>query len=243
MLASIITILKKEFGTLIYTPLGWIVTVAYIILSMTATLYSGNYFNTCQPNISLFFQTQPEIFLLIIPAISINIWSAEKRSGTIELLLSQPVGFTSIVLGKFFALWLFCMLMLLPCVGLWITTGLLSNISSSMLIINILAYALAAGAFCALSLSFSFLASGTVSAFIIALIACIFIKMINFSWILELFKASGETFIRAGQSINFDYHFNSLLSGRLSFDNVCYFITIMVFSLWFNIAALATGRR
>ena len=243
MSMPMIVILKKELSSIAYNPLGWIVMITYIILSMISTLYGSNYFNNCNQNILIFFQAQPEIFLLIIPAIGINIWSAEKKGRTLELLLSQPISFQAMVLGKFFAFWIFCLLMLLPCIGLWITTGLLTNISLSMITINILAYTLAAGAFCALSLSVSFLASGTVAAFILALIACIFIKIINFTWIFELLNISGEIFTKVGQSLNFDYHFNSLLFGRLGFDNISYFITIIIFSLWFNINALAAGRR
>ena len=102
---------------------------------------------------------------------------------------------------------------------------------------------LTAGAFIALASVVSFPASGTVSAFILSLVACIVVKMINFEWLWKLSNVSGEIFMRSGQALNFDYHFQNFMTGRLSAGDIVYFLGIIAFSLWFNTAALAVGRR
>ena len=241
--SAILTIFKKEFIGLLRSPFGWIMACVYALLSLSAAFYGGNYLGTCVEGNTQFFQTQPEILPLAVPALAVTFWANEKRRGTFEFLISQPVAFSAIVIGKFLSAWSFYVLLLFLVSGLWISASFLVPVSTSLVAAGIVGCILTAGAFIALASAVSFPASGTVSAFILSLVACIVVKMINFEWLWKLSNVSGEIFMRSGQALNFDYHFQNFMTGRLSAGDIVYFLGIIAFSLWFNTAALAVGRR
>ena len=105
-------ILEKEFYAYFRTSLGHFIIGVYLLLSMLSAFYGGYFFEVNNNALPSFFMFQPDVFALIVPAITMKLWADEYKSGTIELLLTQPVNAFTLVLGKFFAAWLFCTLLL-----------------------------------------------------------------------------------------------------------------------------------
>ena len=104
---TIITILKRELSGYFYTPVAYVFITIFLLLSGLFTFYLGNFFEIGQANLGSFFEWHPWLYLFLIPAITMRLWAEENRSGTIELLTTLPIKPFYIVLGKFFAAWIF----------------------------------------------------------------------------------------------------------------------------------------
>ena len=105
-------VMQKEFAGYFRTPTAYIIIAVYLVLSMFATFYSAYFFAYDNSGLISFFTYQPEIFVVLMPAATMRLWADERRSGTIEFLLTQPVDYTAVVLGKFMAAAAFGLLML-----------------------------------------------------------------------------------------------------------------------------------
>ena len=87
----IISIIKRELISYFSTPVAYVFIAIYLLLSGLFTFYLGQFFEIGQANLSSFFEWHPWLYLFLIPAISMRLWAEEKRSGTIELLITLPV--------------------------------------------------------------------------------------------------------------------------------------------------------
>lgn len=239
---EIITILKKDFTSFFYSRLAYFMIAIYLILSMITTFWSGGYFQIDNSSLSSFFIYQPEIFILIIPALSMRLWADERRYGTIELLLTQPVHPLSIVLGKFFSACFFCLLLLFLTVPLWVTTAYFIETDNFHITINYIGCLLAIGFLCSISCCISSFCNGPISAYIMAIFFCAMVKQTNFDYFIKPFGYTGELAQKITQSLNFDAHYYHILQGQLGLDNVMFFCISIVIFLWFNVIAIDYKR-
>ena len=240
--AEIITILKKDFISLFYSRQAYFLIVIYLVLSMVATFFGGGYFQIDNTSLSSFFIYQPELFMIITPALAMRLWADERRYGTLELLLTQPVRPLSVVLGKFFAAWSFCLLLLVLTFPLWKTTSFYIKTDDFHITINYVGCLLVAGFFCGISCCISSFCSGLISAYILSVFFCVVIKQMNFDYLFKQFGISGDILQKIAQSINFDTHYYHILQGQLGINNIMFFgVSIIVF-LWFNTIAVDYKR-
>ena len=119
MFQAFIQILRKEFFSFFKTGLAYFVIGGYLLLSMLTTFYLGAFFNVDNSRLFSFFYFQSDIFTLLIPALTMRLWAEENKSGTAEFLLTQPLSYGSIILGKFCAAWIFCGLLLVLSMLFW----------------------------------------------------------------------------------------------------------------------------
>ena len=117
---------SKEFQTLFCSMSAYVIIAAYYIFSMFSTFYIGDYFLRESEIMNAFFSLQPIMLTLIIPAITMRLWAEESKSGTLELLLTQPISFSKLVLAKFGAALLFFVLLIVSTVFLFWISSLLS---------------------------------------------------------------------------------------------------------------------
>lgn len=116
MLYQAYVIFSKEFGGYFRSRLAYFLIGAYAFISMFAAFYMGAFFDLNNMELYSFFYFQGDVFALLVPALTMRLWAEERRSGTMELLLTQPVSYTAVVLGKFLSAWVFCLLLLLATV-------------------------------------------------------------------------------------------------------------------------------
>lgn len=235
-------IFVKEFGSFFRSRLAWFLLAIYVVLSMVTTFYSGYYFDLSDNRLYSFFYFQPEIFTLLLPALAMKVWADERRYGTMELLLSQPVSYPAVIIGKFLAVWAFAGLMLLFTLPLWYSTGQLIALDNYGIWWNYIFAFVAAGALAAVCCLTAAFFSSPVSAYLGALTVCLLIKMANFDTLLTKAKVSNELLIRMSQSLNFDRHYFNLISGRLTWSDGVYYLGIIIFALWMNVSAVEYKR-
>ena len=144
-----LTIFRREFGSYFATPLAAVFIVMFLLLAGAFSFFLGDFFETGQADLQVFFRFHPWLYLLLVPAVAMGLWAEERKSGTLELLLTQPVTLWQAVLGKFFAAWTFVGLALALTFPIWITVNWLGDPDNGVILASYLGSLLMAGAFLA----------------------------------------------------------------------------------------------
>jgi ABC-2 type transport system permease protein len=105
--------MRRELSGYFSTPVAWVFIVIFLVMAGVFTFYIGSFYERGMADLAPFFQFHPWLYLFLVPAIAMRLWAEERRSGTIELLLTLPLTTGQVVLGKFLAAWLFLGLSLL----------------------------------------------------------------------------------------------------------------------------------
>ena len=118
-------ITKRELAAYFSTPLAYVFIVTFLAGAGAVTFFMGDFFGRRQADLQSFFSFHPWLFLVLIPAVGMRLWAEERKTGTIELLMTLPVTTGEAVVGKFLAAWLFCGIALLLTFPMWITVNVL----------------------------------------------------------------------------------------------------------------------
>ena len=203
------------------------------------TFYLGGFYERGQADLDPFFTFQPWLYLFLIPAISMRLWAEERKSGSIELLMTQPVTLWQAVLGKFLAAWLFTALALALTFPLWITVNYLGNPDNGAILAAYLGSLLLAGGFLAIGSCMSALTRNQVIAFILAVVACFAFLLAGFPMVLDLFRAwAPQVLVDAVASLSFLTHFESIAKGVIDLRDLLYFAMLIGFFLLATAIAL-----
>ena len=181
---GVLVILKRELQSYFATPLAYVFIFIFLVLSGVFTFYLGNFFEREQADLTPFFSFHPWLYLFLIPAISMRLWSEERKTGTIELLMTLPVTRLDAVLGKFLAAWLFAGLALALTFPLWITVNYLGDPDNGVIFASYLGSFLMAGGFLAIGSCMSALTRSQVIAFIGCGIVCLLFVLAGFQMFL-----------------------------------------------------------
>src|SRR5579883_2080476 len=100
-------ILRRELASYFATPLAYVFILIFLVLANAFTFSLGGFYQRGQADLQPFFAFHPWLYLFLIPAISMKLWAEERKSGRIELLMTQPVRLWEAVLGKYLAAWAF----------------------------------------------------------------------------------------------------------------------------------------
>ena len=238
MIKQTLVIFNKELSGYFKTPLAYFLLGAYILISMFATFYLGAFFDLNNTELFSFFYFQSDTFALLIPALTMRLWAEERRSGTMELLLTQPVSYTSVVLGKFLSAWCFCFILLCTTIPFWRFMNVIYDLDNLNILSSYLGCFLISGVFCAIGCCISAFNKGLVVAYVCTLFLSLIISTVNFDFLITQFNLSDDISIRVIQSLNFSKHFNDMTGGQLGFDNLIYYFSMMALPLWLNILTI-----
>lgn len=235
-------ILKRELGSYFATPLAYVFILIFLVLSGVVTFYLGNFYEREQADLSPFFSFHPWLYLFLIPAISMGLWSEERKSGSIELLLTLPLTKIEAVLGKFLAAWIFTGIALILTFPIWITVNYLGNPDNGVILTSYLGSWLMAGGFIAIGSCMSALSRSQVIAFIITAIICFFFILAGFPLVLNVFKGwMPNFFVDAIASLSFLTHFNSIAKGVVSLRDLLYFISLI--AVWLTATVIVVELK
>ena len=182
-------ILDRELKGYFRTPLASIFLLVFLALSSGMTFFLGRFFERDQADLTAFFSWHPWLFLVLMPAIGMRLWAEERRSGTIELLITLPVTNTQLVVGKFLASWIFTLIALILTMPIWITVNYLGEPDNHVILISYIGSWLMAGAFLALTSCLSALTKNQVIAFIISSISGFVLIMAGFNLVLSAVRS------------------------------------------------------
>lgn len=223
---------RRELASYFATPLAYVFILIFLVLASAFTFYLGGFYERGQADLAPFFNFLPWLYLFLIPAISMRLWAEERRSGSIELLLTQPITLWQAVLGKFLAAWAFAGLALILTFPLWITVAYLGSPDHGAIVTGYLGALLMAGGFLAIGSCMSALTRNQVIAFILGVVACFVFLLAGFPLVLDAFRAwAPQGLIEAVASLSFLTHFEALSKGVIDLRDVLYFGMTIAFFL------------
>lgn len=146
---AMLAVMRRELRSYFVTPLAYVFIVIFLLLASALTYYQGDFYERGQADLQPFFAFHPWLYLFLVPALSMRLWAEERKSGTLELLLTLPVSVTQAMLGKFFAGWIVIALALALTFPMWLTVNYLGNPDNGVIVAGYLGSLLMAGAYLA----------------------------------------------------------------------------------------------
>ena len=241
---NITIITKRELAAYFATPLAFVFIVIFLGLTGAFAFYVGGFFDRGQASLESFFAYHPWLYLILVPAVAMRLWAEERKTGTIELLMTLPVSTTEAVLAKFLAAWAFTGIALALTFPMWITVNVLGAPDNGVIVAGYLASFLMAGAFLAIGACMSALTTNQVIAFIVAAAVCFLFTMSGVAMVLNFFRGwAPEMLVDAIQSMSFLTHFSSVISGVIDFRDVVFFASMIGFWLFACVVAVELRRE
>ena len=236
---NIATIAKRELMGYFATPVAYVFIVIFLALMGSLAFYVGGFFSSNQANLITFFFYHPWLYLLLIPAISMRLWAEERKTGTIELLMTLPVSTTEAVLGKFLAAWGFAGIALMLTFPMWISVNVLGDPDNGVIVASYIGSFVMAGAFLAIGSCISALTKNQVIAFIVAATVCFIFTMSGLEMVLNFFRLwAPDVLIEAVASMSFLTHFRAIARGVIDFRDLIFFGSLIAFFLFANVVAV-----
>ncbi len=228
-------IAKRELRSYFSTPLAYVFIVIFLAAVGAFTFYIGAFFERGQADLTPFFTFQPWLYLILIPAIAMRMWAEERKTGTIELLMTLPVSTFEAVLGKFLAAWFVTAIALAMTFPIWISVNLLGDPDNGLIVASYLGSWLMAGAILAVAACVSALNKNQVIAFIVGAAVCFLFLMSGVDLVLGAFRAWAPDFvIELIASLSFLTHFVAITQGVVDVRDVIYFVSLMVAAVYVN---------
>jgi ABC-2 type transport system permease protein len=228
-------IFKRELESYFATPVAYVFIVIFLVLSGALTFHMGSFFERGQADLAPFFNFHPWLYLFLVPAISMRLWAEERKSGSIELLLTLPITMIEAVIGKFLAAWLFTAIALMLTFPLWITVNYLGDPDNGVILAAYIGSLLMAGGFLAIGACISATTKNQVIAFIISVVICFAFLLSGFPIVLDFFRGWAPQYIvDAIASLSFLTHYTSISKGVIDLRDIIYFATLIGCWLYAN---------
>ena len=167
-----LVVFRRELAGYFATPVAYVFIVIFLLLNGIFTFYLGDFFERGQADLQPFFTWHPWLYLFLVPALGMRLWAEERRSGTIELLMTLPISVGQAVLGKFFAAWAFTAIGLALTFPVWITVNYLGDPDNGVVLAGYFGSLMLAGASLAIAACLSALTRNQVIAFVVAVSVC-----------------------------------------------------------------------
>ncbi len=239
-----LSITKRELISYFATPVAYVFITIFLLLSGLFTFYLGNFFEIGQASLGSFFEWHPWLYLFLVPAVTMRLWSEEKKSGTIELLTTLPVSTLNIVLGKFMAAWLFTLLALILTFPMWITVNYLGNPDNGVIMASYIGSLLMSGGYLSIGIFISSLTKNQVIAFIVSVTVCFLFTVSGLPIVLDFFTNwAGESITDVIASFSFLANYSDISRGIIDIRTLVYFLSLIILFLYLNVITLDNSRN
>ena len=240
---SIITIAKRELTGYFASPVAFVFIVIFLVLSGFFSFMVGGFFERGQASLESFFAWHPWLYLFLVPAVGMRMWSEERRLGTIELLLTMPVTPWQAIVGKFVASWAVVALALVLTFPMWITVNYLGNPDNGVILAGYVGSFLMGGAYLSITAMTSAMTRNQVVAFIVSVVLSLFLILAGYPPVTNMLVSWAKPWIvEAIASFSVMTHFESLQKGVLDSRDILYFLSVMGFSLFTTSVIVRTHR-
>ncbi len=234
---------QREIKAYFYSPIAYVFASIFVLAVSSATIFLGGLFRSDSASFDLLFTFLPWVFLFLVPAVGMRLWSEEKSSGSIELLLTLPIKISEAVIAKFLAGWAFLGFCLLLTIPYPITIFILGSPDIGAMLTGYLGCYLLAGTYLAISCFTSAMTRNQVISFIFSFMVCFLLTIVGwgvFNDLLgNLFWPGFASFIA---SFGILPHFDSLQKGIVDLGDLLYFVLLIAGALAMNIKLIEEGR-
>ena len=243
-LRDIWTVCRRELTGYLSTPIAYVFVVVFLTFAGALTFFLGNFFTRGQASLDGFFQFHPWLYLFLVPAIAMRLWAEERKSGSIELLLTLPVTTVSTVLGKFAAAWIVAGAGLALTGTFWLTVNYLGSPDNGVIAVGYAGSFVMAGGYLAISAFVSALTKNQVIAFIVAAALCFLFTASGLGVVLEFFAGwAPAPVLDTVANLSFLEHFRDISRGVVDVRDAVFFGSTIVFFLFANVVAVELRKN
>ena len=237
------TICKRELVAYFTSPVAYVFLVIFLLLAGFFTFTAGSFFERGEASLAAFFSWHPWLYLVLVPAVGMRIWAEERRSGTIELLLTMPVATWQAIAAKFLASWIFLAVALALTFPLVITVNLLGEPDNGIIAAGYVGSFLLAGAYLAVSCMTSAMTRNQVVAFILSVVVCLFLLLAGFNPVTDLLaRWASPAVIDTVAAFSVVTHFDAFQRGVIDLRDLVFFLSVIGFAL-FATGVVIRGHR
>jgi len=231
---GVITVLRRELSGYFATPVAWVFIVIFLVLANSFTFYLGGFYERGIADLRPFFNYHPWLYLFLVPAVAMRLWAEERKSGTVELLLTLPITVGQAIVGKFLAAWLFLGLALVLTFPIWITVNYLGDPDNGVIVATYIGSWLTAGAYLAIGSCMSALTKNQVVAFVLAVVVSFGFLVSGLPIVLEVFQQGlrlPQGLIDGIANLSLLSHFDSIAQGLVDLRDLVFFALMIAFWL------------
>lgn len=241
-MSGTMTIFRRELRSYFATPVAYVFIVIFLLMSGAFTFYMGDFYERGQADLQPFFMFHPWLYLFLVPAVAMRMWAEERKSGTIELLLTLPVTLWQAVSGKFLAAWAFIAIALALTFPMWLTVNYLGDPDNGAIVAGYVGSFLMAGAFLAIGSCISATTRNQVVAFILTVVVCFLLLLAGFPLVLDVFHAiAPQGVVDAIAGLSFLTHFTSISKGVIDLRDLVYFV--LMIGVWLYATAVVIDMK
>ncbi len=232
-LSNIWVIAKRELGSYFASPVAYVFMVIFLLLTGFFTFMMGNFFARGEASMASFFLWHPWLYLFLVPAVGMRLWSEERRSGSLELLLTMPISGWQAIVGKFLAAWAFLALAMALTFPMIITVAFLGDPDGGVIAAGYVGSFLLAGTYLAVTSMTSSMTRNQVVSFITSVVVCLFLVLCGWPPVTAMLVNWAPAWLVDGVA-NFSVmpHYDGLQRGVVDLRDMAYFASVMVFSLF-----------
>jgi len=236
---QVLAIFKREFAAYFATPLAYVFIVIFLFAMGAFTFYVGRFYDNGIADLSVFFGYHPWLYLFLVPAIGMRLWADERRTGTVELLLTLPIPIWATVLGKFLAAWAFTAVALLLTFPIWITVNVLGTPDNGVIVASYIGSLLMAGGYLAISAAISASTDNQVIAFVVSVAVCFLFTIAGAALVIDFFQLwAPVVLVNTISSFSFLTHFQAITSGVIDLRDLFFFASLIALFLAVNVVLI-----
>lgn len=224
-MGQIKNIFIKEFQSYFVSPIAYIVISVFLLV--TGWFFFVTFFLFDQADLRNFFGLLPIIFSFVVPAITMRLFSEELNVGSYEILLTLPVTFNDVILGKFLASVAFIAAMMVPTLAYPISISFIGQIDWGPVAGGYLGSILLGAAFSAIGLFASSLTRNQIIAFIIGLVICFALTLID-----KMLFFMPQSLLGIFEYLGADFHFQNISKGIIDSRDILYFLSVSFVGLY-----------
>lgn len=226
---TIYTLFKKELMSYFNSPIAYIFIGVFLVVGNW--LFFNSFFLIGQASVRNYFEFLPWMFLFLAPALTMRLWAEEKKSGTIEFLMTLPITDWQIVLAKFFGSLVFLFITLLLSLTIPITVAFLGNIDIGPIIGSYIGAVFLGGSYLALGIFISSLTKNQIIAFVLGLVASFIAFVVGADFVLA---GAPQFAVPVMKFLGLGSHFYNIAKGVIDTKDVVYYISFIFLFLWLN---------
>ena len=238
-MSGVAAVFKRELASYFATPIAYVVIVIFLIVSNWFTFYYGGFYDAGQADLGAFFYWHPWLYLLLAAALSMRLWAEERKSGSIELLMTLPLETWQAVAGKYLAAWAFTAIAVALTFPIWITVNYLGEPDNGVIFAAYLGSILMAGGFLAIGACMSATTKNQVIAFLLSFVVCFALLVPGVGVVQQILSGVAPQWLVDGLvSVGPQAHFDYISKGVIDLRDIVYFALLIGVALYANTVVL-----
>jgi ABC-2 type transport system permease protein len=239
----IVTIAKRELSAYFTSPVAYVFLVIFLLMTGFFTFTAGNFFERGEASLAAFFGWHPWIYLVLVPAVGMRLWAEERRSGTMELLLTMPIAPWQAIVAKFLASWIFIAVALVLTFPAALTANILGDPDNGIIAAGYLGSFFLAGAYLAITCMTSAMTRNQVVAFILSVVICMFFILAGFNPVTDLMvRWASPAVVDTVAAFSVMTHYDGFQRGVIDTRDLFFFVSLIGFAL-FATGVILRGHR